>query len=120
MSTITNATPGFRGGLHEVFRRRAEAQPTRTAVEFGDESLTYQELDRRSDRLAGLLTARGVRPGEVVGLSFPRGIDLVVAVLGTLKAGAAYLPVDADHPAARIDHIVAHSQVRLVVTAAEL
>lgn len=120
MSTIANATPGFRGGLHEVFRRRAEAQPARTAVESGDESLTYQELDRRSDRLAGLLTARGVRPGEVIGLSFPRGIDLAVAVLGILKAGAAYLPVDAEHPAARINHIVEHSRVRLVVAAPEL
>jgi amino acid adenylation domain-containing protein len=115
MSTIANATPGFQGGLHEVFRRQAGALPSRTAVEFGDESLTYQELDSLSDRLAGSLSARGVQPGEVIGLSFHRGIDMVVAVLGILKTGAAYLPIDADHPAPRVNHIVEHSQVRCVV-----
>lgn len=115
MSTIANATPGFRGGLHEVFRRQAGALPSRTAVESGDESLTYQELDSLSDRLAGSLSARGVRPGEVIGLSFPRGIDMVVAVLGVLKAGGAYLPIDADHPAPRVHHLVEHSRVRCVV-----
>ncbi|OQD56945.1 hypothetical protein BM536_006170 [Streptomyces phaeoluteigriseus] len=115
MSTIANATPGFRGGLHEVFRRRAGALPSRTAVEFDDESLTYQELDTLSDRLAGSLSARGVQPGEVIGLSFPRGIDMVVAVLGVLKAGAAYLPIDADHPAPRVRHIVEDSRLRCVV-----
>ncbi|WP_320775627.1 non-ribosomal peptide synthetase [Streptomyces sp. CRN 30] len=117
MATIANGTPAFRGGLHEVFRRRAEQTPARTAVESGDESLTYGELDRLSDRLAAHLGARGVGPGEVIGLSFPRGIDVVVAVLGILKAGAAYLPVDADHPAPRVRHIVEHSRVRWVVAA---
>ncbi|OMI85422.1 hypothetical protein BSZ07_33590 [Streptomyces sp. M1013] len=120
MSTIANAIPGFRGGLHEIFRRQAGAMPSRTAVEFGDESLTYQELDSLSDRLAGSLSARGVRPGEVIGLSFPRGIDMVVALLGILKTGAAYLPIDADHPAPRVNHIVEHSQVRCVVIDPEL
>ncbi|MFD2467724.1 non-ribosomal peptide synthetase [Amycolatopsis silviterrae] len=120
MATSANAAPGFRGGLHEVFRAQARALPSRTAVECGEESLTYQELDARSDRLAGSLIAAGATPGEIVGLSFPRGTDLVVAVLGVLKAGAAYLPIDADHPAPRIEYLVEHSQVRRVVAAPEL
>ncbi|NBH04610.1 non-ribosomal peptide synthetase [Amycolatopsis sp. SID8362] len=115
MATSPNADPGAGGGLHEVFRRQAAATPSRIAVEYGEESLTYQELDRRSDRLASHLADGGSGPGEVIGLSFPRGIDMVVAVLGILKAGAAYLPIDADHPARRVAHIVEHSGVRRIV-----
>ncbi|MEU5259198.1 non-ribosomal peptide synthetase [Amycolatopsis sp. NPDC021455] len=115
MATSANATPGAGGGLHEVFRRQAAETPSRTAVECGGESLTYQELDHLSDRLASHLADDGARPGEVIGLAFPRGIDMVVAVLGILKAGAAYLPIDADHPAPRTAHIVEHSRVRRVV-----
>ncbi|MEU9336642.1 non-ribosomal peptide synthetase [Streptomyces sp. NPDC048290] len=115
MSTTANATPGFRGGLHEVFHRQAGALPARTAVEYGDESLTYQELDRLSDRLAARLGARGVRPGDLVGLAFPRGTGMVVALLAVLKTGAAYLPIDPDHPAPRVRHIVGHSRARYVV-----
>jgi syringomycin synthetase protein SyrB1 len=120
MATSAQVPHGFRGGLHEVFRRRAQESPTRTAVEFGGESLTYQELDGLADRLAGRLTAQGVRPGDIVGLCFPRGIDVLAAVLGILKAGAAYLPIDPDHPAPRVRYIVEHSGVRLVVAASQL
>lgn len=119
MSTIADGA-GFRGGLHEVFRQQAEALPSHTAIEYAGESLTYRELDSLSDRLAAWLTGHGVKPGEVVGLCFPRGIDMVVAVLGILKAGAAYLPIDSDHPAPRIDYIVEHSRVTVVVAAAQL
>ncbi|HEY0932641.1 MAG TPA: non-ribosomal peptide synthetase, partial [Trebonia sp.] len=100
-----------------IFRQRARELPGRTAVEFGDESLTYRELDRLSDRLGSWLTAQGVRSGDVVGLCFPRGIDMVVAVLGILKAGAAYLPIDSDQPAPRAHYIVEHSRLTFVVAA---
>ncbi|TDB90678.1 amino acid adenylation domain-containing protein [Actinomadura sp. KC216] len=120
MSTSADAPHGFRGGLHEVFRRRARELPSRTAVEFGGERLTYRELDQFSDRLAGRLTSQGVRVGDVVGLCFPRGVDMVAALLGVLKAGAAYLPIDPDHPAARVHYIVDHSRVDVVVAAPEL
>ncbi|MDG4771298.1 non-ribosomal peptide synthetase [Solwaraspora sp. WMMD792] len=120
MSGTAHATSGFRGGLHEIFRQQAAEAPSRIAVASAGETLTYQELDRLSDRLAFGLTTRGVQPGEVVGLCLPRGIDMVVAMLGVLKAGAAYLPVDPDYPAPRIDYIIEHSRARFVVVAAEL
>src|SRR5215472_17162181 len=113
MSTSADVPHGFRGGLHEVFRQRARELPGRTAVEFGGERLTYQELDSSSDQLAGWLTSQGVQAGDVIGLCFPRGIDMVVAALGILKAGAAYLPIDSDHPAPRTHHILNHSRVKL-------
>src|SRR6266446_3046653 len=67
MPTSADAPHEFRGGLNEVFRQRARELPARTAVEFGDESLTYQQLDSSSDRLAGWLTAQGVKSGDVIG-----------------------------------------------------
>lgn len=119
MSTSTDAPHGFRGGLHEVFRQRAVALPSQTAVECDGETLTYQELDSFSDQLAGWLAAQGVRPGDVVGLCFRRGLDMVVVVLGILKAGAAYLPIDSDQPVPRVHYVVDHSRVKLVVAAPE-
>lgn len=120
MSLSAPGEPVFQGGLHEVFARRARELPTRVAVEFDGARMTYRELDDRADRLAARLVAEGVRPGEVIGLCFPRGIDMVVGVLGILKAGAAYLPIDPDTPAPRIHYIVEHSRVRRIVAAPEL
>src|SRR5918911_1468694 len=70
---------------------RAAAQPGATAVVSGSTSITYGELDRRAEAVAGSLRARGVGRGSLVGVSLERGIDLVVTLLGILKSGAAYL-----------------------------
>ncbi|WP_050501420.1 MULTISPECIES: non-ribosomal peptide synthetase [unclassified Streptomyces] len=86
----------------ELFALQAARTPDHPAVEHGPETLTYAELDLRANRLAHLLRERGAGPGEIVALRLPRSADLVIAVLATLKAGAAYLPVDPDYPAERI------------------
>ncbi|MFE2531488.1 non-ribosomal peptide synthase/polyketide synthase [Streptomyces sp. NPDC059371] len=97
-----------------------EAQVARTseaaaAVDEG-ETLSYRELDLRADRLARRLRARGAGPGTVVAVAVPRSTDLLVALLGVLKAGAAYLPVDMDYPADRVTHMLADSGAATVVT----
>ncbi|MFE9252359.1 amino acid adenylation domain-containing protein [Streptomyces sp. NPDC007088] len=86
----------------ELFARQVAAFPDHPAVQDGAETLSYAELDLRANRLAHLLRERGALPGEIVALRLPRSADLVVAVLATLKAGAAYLPVDPDYPAERV------------------
>ncbi|MCH0560682.1 non-ribosomal peptide synthetase [Streptomyces sp. MUM 16J] len=86
----------------ELFARQVARTPDHPAVEHGAETLSYAELDLRANRLANLLRERGAGPGEIVALRLPRSADLVIAVLATLKAGAAYLPVDPDYPAERI------------------
>ncbi|MFC4145820.1 AMP-binding protein, partial [Micromonospora mangrovi] len=68
--------------------------PGAVAVSAGDEVLSYGDLVERADRLARSLVERGVRRGEVVGVCAGRGVDLVVALLGVMRAGAAYLPLD--------------------------
>nr|QIE08470.1 non-ribosomal peptide synthetase [Streptomyces sp.] len=81
---------------------RAARAPGATALIHGDTSLSYAELNARANRLARHLQTLGARPGAVVAVSVPRSVELVVALLAVLKAGAAYLPLDPDHPAERL------------------
>lgn len=104
--------------LHELVERQADATPDLPALKFDGEALTYAELDRRANRYAHWLRAHGAGPGSVVGIALDHGIAMVCAVLGIAKAGAAYLPVAPDDPAARIAYCLAQGGVRLVVASA--
>ncbi|WP_158885988.1 non-ribosomal peptide synthetase [Amycolatopsis anabasis] len=92
--------------LHEQFARHARRAPDSVAAIHDGERLGYGELDRRSNRLAHHLIARGVRPGDVVGVVAERGLDLPVELLGVLKAGAAYLPLDPAEPRERAEFML--------------
>ncbi|MFC7827873.1 amino acid adenylation domain-containing protein [Streptomyces sp. NPDC057375] len=102
--------------LVALFARSVARYPDAPAVSDGTARLSYAELDRRSAALAGALVRRGVRRDDRVGLYLSRGVDLVTAVLGVLRAGAAYLPVDTAYPAARRDHMLTVGRVACVVT----
>ncbi|KOV93029.1 amino acid adenylation domain-containing protein [Streptomyces sp. NRRL B-3648] len=88
--------------IPQAFRGAVAQFPDRTAVTAPDGDLTYRELDTRTDALAAELVRAGARRGSLVTLLTPRGTDLVVGMLGILKAGAAYLPIDPEYPPARI------------------
>jgi amino acid adenylation domain-containing protein/non-ribosomal peptide synthase protein (TIGR01720 family) len=102
-------TPAPVGGLHELVAARASAHPDDLAVVSRDGRLTYAELDRRGNRLAHRLRAAGVGDESVVGLCLPTGADLITGMLGVWKAGAAYLPLDPDWPAERLDFMLTDS-----------
>ncbi|MFE4539998.1 amino acid adenylation domain-containing protein [Streptomyces scopuliridis] len=102
--------------LPELLRRRAAAAPDAIAVSDGTRRVTYAELTDRAGTLARGLAARGVRPGDLVGLLLPRGIAQVEAVLGTLFAGAAYVPLDVAVPAERHRMILEDSAAVCLVT----
>ncbi|MCP2339296.1 non-ribosomal peptide synthetase [Actinomadura rupiterrae] len=101
--------------LPRLFRRQAKATPTAVAVEAGGEAMTYRELDERADRLARGLGRLGAGPERIVAVALPRSADLVVALLGVLRSGAAYLPIDPAHPSRRLEFVVADADPALVL-----
>ncbi|QKN67382.1 amino acid adenylation domain-containing protein [Streptomyces coelicolor] len=115
-----NATGEATSGttVPELFRRTAGKSPDAVAVVDGERTLSYAELDRESDRLAGYLAARGVRRGDRVGVVMERGADLLVALLAVWKAGAAQVPVNVDYPAERIERMLADSGAALAICVA--
>jgi len=102
--------------LHQLFELQAERSPGAVAVRFERESLTYRELDRRANRLASCLRSRGVGPEVVVGALLERSLEMVVALLGVLKSGGAYLPLDPSYPRERLDLFVADAAPPLVLS----
>ncbi|WP_199430962.1 non-ribosomal peptide synthetase [Qaidamihabitans albus] len=102
--------------LVSAFAEQVARTPEATAVVFERTRLSYRELDRRAENLARRLRARGAGPERVVAVAVPRSAELMVALLGVLKSGAAYLPVDLDYPAERIEFMLADSGARLAVT----
>jgi amino acid adenylation domain-containing protein/FkbM family methyltransferase len=110
----------FRGGdrcVHDWIARQARRTPRRFAVESAEGSLTYADLMERADRLAGTLRGTaGAGPETTVGLLVERSLDMVVGLLGILRAGAAYVPLDPDFPEERLAHMVKNSGMRVLVT----
>ncbi|MFI0529115.1 amino acid adenylation domain-containing protein [Streptomyces scabiei] len=102
--------------LAEGFAAQVARTPDAPAVVFGGERLSYAELDARAEELAIRLRRRGARPGTFVAVAVPRSAELMVALLGVLKSGAAYLPVDLDYPADRVTHMLTDSGATTVVT----
>ncbi|SAL44731.1 peptide synthetase-like protein [Caballeronia peredens] len=111
--------------LHRQFERMAKAAPHAIALEFIDsdgtlQRMSYTELDARADRVAAALIAAHVAPDTAVALCVERSFEMVVALFGVLKAGAAYLPVDPDYPADRIAYLLDDANPAVVLTQAHL
>jgi non-ribosomal peptide synthetase component F len=102
--------------IHQLFEQQAARTPEATALVFEGSSLTYRELDAQANRLAHHLMALGARPDSLVAIGVPRGIDMVVALLATLKAGAAYVPLDPNYPADRLAYVLADSSPCVLIT----
>src|SRR2546430_4722467 len=117
-----NATdrPRAEAGVHELFEAQAARRPAALAVQRGERRLSYGELDAGAERLAGRLRALGVGPEARVGIWLERSPELVVSQLAVLKAGAAFVPLDPDHPAERVADLLADSGTRAVITGRRL
>ncbi|MTD22513.1 amino acid adenylation domain-containing protein, partial [Pseudomonas sp. CCM 7891] len=95
--------------IPQLFQARVEASPDAVAVVFGDQQLSYAELNRQANRVAHELLARGVRPDDRVALCVERGFDMLVGLLGILKSGAAYVPLDPAYPIDRLSYMLQDS-----------
>ncbi|MEJ3742724.1 amino acid adenylation domain-containing protein [Actinomycetes bacterium KLBMP 9797] len=102
--------------LPELVAAQAATTPDAVAVSCGDDRLSYRDLDRRANQLAHHLRARGVGPEVVVGVCLPRGIDLPVVLLGIMRAGGAYLPLDPEEPPERAPYLLTDGAAAFLVT----
>ncbi len=102
--------------LADIFRASVKAQPSKIALIFEDSVVTYAELDRWSDAMALHLASSGIVPGDAVGLWWPRSLELHVAVLGIVKAGAAYVPLDREMPAERVETVLTEVNAKAYIS----
>jgi len=105
--------------IHRLFERQVARTPNDIAIECGQEQLTYLTLNSRADEIAAELIAHGVETGELVGICVERSLEMLVAVLGVLKAGAAFVPLEPSLPKLRLELMLKDSQTRLVLTRPE-
>jgi len=106
--------------LHEIIAEQVKRTPEAVAVVFQDKSLTCRELNQRANQLAGHLRALGVNPDDLVAICLERSLDMVVALLGVLKAGGAYLPMDASFPQERLLFMAQDARPKVLLTQATL
>ncbi|MFG1678311.1 amino acid adenylation domain-containing protein [Micromonospora sp. NPDC049282] len=104
----------------QLFEAQVRRTPHATAVVFGAETLTYAQLNERANAFARYLRGRGVTPESAVAVCLERGIEAVVVLLGVLKSGGVYAPLDPTHPADRLEFMIADADARIVVTTADL
>jgi amino acid adenylation domain-containing protein len=102
--------------IHEVFEQQAAAKPHAVALVHKDEQLTYRELNERANKLAHHLRRLGTGPESLVGVCLERSAEAVVAILGVLKAGGAYLPLDPSYPRERLSWMLADAGAEIVIT----
>jgi amino acid adenylation domain-containing protein len=102
--------------IHQLFETQVSRTPEATALIFGEQHLTYRELNNRANRVAHYLQNLGVKPETLVGICVARSVEMIVGILGILKAGGAYIPLDPNYPAERLALMLEDSQVSVLLT----
>lgn len=101
--------------INELIQAAVKKYPEKTAVSFSNKSMSYQQLFEKTNQLASYLIHKGVKPGDTVGLCADRSIEMLVFLLGILKAGAAYIPLDPSYPQERIEFMVQDASTRVLI-----
>ncbi|MCG8672138.1 MAG: amino acid adenylation domain-containing protein [Pseudomonadales bacterium] len=102
--------------LHELFEQQAAQRPDQIALQFGQESVSYEDLNKRANQLARILIAKGVKDQSFVAIALDRSIDMIVSILATLKAGGAYVPLDPSYPEERLTFMLEDTKAPVMVT----
>ncbi|WP_425526045.1 amino acid adenylation domain-containing protein [Halotia branconii] len=106
--------------VHQLFEEQVERTPDAVAVVFGNQKLTYQQLNIRANQLAHYLRSLGVKPDTLVGICVERSLEMLVGILGIIKAGGAYVPLDPNYPTERLHFMVADAQLSFLLTQEKL
>jgi amino acid adenylation domain-containing protein len=102
--------------INQLFEEQVERTPDNIAVVLGKEQITYRELNEKSNQVASLLRDKGINVTAVVGLMTDRSLEMIIGIMGILKSGAAYLPIDPDSPKARINYMLNDSNAQILLT----
>ncbi|NFL97255.1 amino acid adenylation domain-containing protein, partial [Clostridium botulinum] len=102
--------------IQQIFEIQVEKTPNNIAVVFGNDQITYKELNEKSNQLARELSEKGVGPNRMVGVMLNRSIDMIIGILGIIKAGGAYLPIEPSYPEDRIKYMLENSKAKVLVT----
>jgi len=102
--------------IHELFEEQVKKTPDNIAVVYGENQLTYRKLNQKANQLARVLREKGVGADSIVGIMVERSIDMIVGIMGTLKAGGAYLPIDTEYPKDRIEYMLEDSNANILIT----
>src|SRR5690606_8921393 len=102
--------------VHQLIAETAEKLGGETAIYFQDQRITYRELNETANQLAHYFIQTGLNTGDIVGILLDRSIEMVIAILATLKAGGVYLPIDTEYPAGRVNYFLDDSSVKFVIT----
>ena len=102
--------------VHQLFEEQALKTPDKTAVIACDKTLTYDELNKLSNRIANSLIEKGVKANDIVAFALPRESSLIAVMFGILKSGAAYLPIDLDFPQDRVEYMLSDSNAKFFIT----
>jgi amino acid adenylation domain-containing protein len=102
--------------IHGLFEEQVKKTPDKTAVIFGDEKLSYRELNEKTNMLARTLRKRGIRSDSIVGIMVERSVEMLIGIFGILKAGGAYLPIDPEYPEDRVNYMLEDSKANVLLT----
>ncbi|MCK4261028.1 MAG: amino acid adenylation domain-containing protein, partial [Halanaerobiales bacterium] len=106
--------------IHQIFEEQVAKTPDKIAVIYKDQKLTYLELNEKANQLASMLGAKGVKADKLVGLMVNRSLEMVIGMLGVLKSGAAYVPIDPKYPLNRIQYILEDSRIDILLIEIDL
>ncbi|MEX3622783.1 amino acid adenylation domain-containing protein, partial [Viridibacillus arvi] len=112
----TNAAYPKDKTVKELFEEQVERTPNSVAIVFGEKQVTYRELNEKANQLARLLRSKGVKADEIVGIMLDRSVEMIIGIMGVIKAGGAYLPIDPTHPNERIEYMLEDSQSKVLLT----
>ncbi|WP_066507710.1 non-ribosomal peptide synthetase [Abyssisolibacter fermentans] len=102
--------------INEIFEEKVMKKPNQIAVIYGEEKLTYSELNHKANQLARLLVKSGLKKGNIVGIMVTRSLEMVIGILGIIKAGGAFLPINPEHPIDRIKYFIEDSDIKILLT----
>ncbi|MGK7931603.1 MAG: amino acid adenylation domain-containing protein, partial [Microcystaceae cyanobacterium] len=106
--------------IHVLFEEQVLKTPNAVAVVYEEEQLTYEQLNQKANQLGHYLIKQGVKPDSLVGICVERSLEMIVGLLGILKAGVAYVPIDPNYPRERIEYVVKNSQMQVLLTQEQL